>query len=285
MSSLIVGSRGFIGSSLSSHVNQSNLVLIDSEASLKEFAQIKRKIQFNNVYWLAGRAKPSTVAQGPIELHSDFVSLSTFLSNTYIQFERFFFLSSGGCVYGPDSGPFHERSETFAINQYGEIKLLCEKLLIETLKEKSVILRVSNIHGINQAANKSQGIIPHWLADLKDKRPLKIYGSFSDYRDYLSVDDLIRAIMKITELTTVGIFNIGSGEKLSINDVLESFTKVLGYRPSVELFPRRQGDRAGYVLDISKAKEFLGWTPLHSSHLSISATIEVLLQKFQNPKS
>jgi UDP-glucose 4-epimerase len=275
---LVVGSRGFIGSSLVAHLNKDQLVLIEDEISLLRLAETEEVLVFDNVYWLAGSAKPSTSILGPLVQHPDYVSLYKFLTHSFVKFKRFLFLSSGGCVYGLGNSPFHEKSPTNPINQYGELKLLCEQIVTQTHADKSVVFRASNIHGVNQQAKKYQGVIPYWMREVLNGKPLTIYGDLSDYRDYLSVQDLVEAFLKVHESNAFGIFNIGSGETFSINQMLEVFSNVLGFEPRFELHPRRSGDLRGYVLNVSKAKETLGWMPSNNSTISIRATVDLLYQ-------
>ncbi len=281
MPNLIVGSRGFIGSSLVSHLDDERLTLIENQISLLRLVTSGKVRFFDCVYWLAGSAKPATSIDCPLEQHPDYVSLRMFLTNSSIKFERILFLSSGGCVYGSGNLPFHEKSPTHPINQYGELKLLCEQVVTQTHAEKSVIFRASNIHGINQQAKRSQGVIPYWIKAILNDEPLKIYGDLSDYRDYLSVEDLVKAIVKVPNSNSVGIFNIGSGEQFSISQMLETFSDFLGFIPRFELYPRRNGDMRGYVLNVSHAKVTLDWAPSHNSEISIRKTVESIYQSLK----
>ena len=281
MSDLVVGSRGFIGSSLVSHLNKAQLVLVEDKTSLLRLTETEKLLVFDNVYWLAGSAKPSTSILGSLEQHPDYVSLHKFLTHSLIKFECFLFLSSGGCVYGFGDSPFHENNPTHPINQYGELKLLCEQIVTQTYADKSVIFRASNIHGVNQRAEKSQGVIPYWMKDVLNGNPVTIYGDLSDYRDYLSVQDLVKALLLVPNSNSVGIFNIGSGERFSIIQMLETFSRVLGFEPQFELCPRRNADVRGYVLNVSTAKEVLSWVPSQNSKDSIGETVELLYQKLK----
>ena len=281
MPNLVVGSRGFIGSSLVSHLNKDKLVLIEDEISLLRLTETEEVLVFDNVYWLAGSAKPSTSILGPLEQHPDYVSLHTFLTHSLIKFERFIFLSSGGCVYGFGDSPFHENNTTHPINQYGELKLLCEQIVTQIYADNSIIFRASNIHGVNQQAKQSQGVIPYWMGDALSGRPLTIYGDLSDYRDYLSVEDLVKALLQVSSSRHLGIFNIGSGEKFTINQMLNTFSDVLGFVPQFNLRPRRNGDLSGYVLNVSKARDVLGWMPSQFSEVSIRETINLLNQNLK----
>lgn len=283
MPDLIVGSRGFIGSSLVSQLNNGNLVLVEDKASLLRLAT-KGEVQvFDCVYWLAGSAKPATSIDCPLEKHPDYVSLCMFLMSSSVRFERFLFLSSGGCVYGSGNSPFNEKSPTHPINQYGELKLLCERVVTQTHAEKSLIFRASNIHGINQQAKKFQGVIPYWMRDALSGNPLTIYGDLSDYRDYLSVHDLVKALLEVPNYNSTGVFNIGSGEKFTISQMLETFSKVLRSEIRFELRPRRSGEASGYVLNVSKANKLLNWGPSKTSKDSIRETVALLYQNL-NPK-
>jgi UDP-glucose 4-epimerase len=113
-------------------------------------------------------------------------------------------------------------------------------------------------------------LIPNILKSTS-ANPVKIFGvdwETSDgtcIRDYVHVVDLIEA--HIAALATIKessheIINLGSGTGYSVKEVLRAASIALGYEvPSVDS-PRRAGDPAVLIADITKAKEVLGWSPV-----------------------
>ena len=83
-------------------------------------------------------------------------------------------------------------------------------------------------------------------------------------RDYIHVVDLIEAHIKALEKISSGkhrIINLGSGTGHSVEEVISAASKVVGHEIPREYSPRRAGDPAVLVADISRAKSELGWSP------------------------
>lgn len=272
MTDLIVGSEGFIGKALTRKCSLSDTLTIGSPDSFQAFINTQKVRHFNSVYWLAGSAKPSNESLGSPHNHRDFIDLYRFLSTTTV-FNQFVFLSSGGCVYGPGEGPFDEIGSTSPVNFYGQIKLACENLIKSTIESKACILRLSNVHGASQQVKGSQGIIPYWLDAIKNKRKIQVYGSLDDFRDYISISDATTAILTIGEQKLFGTYNIGSGERISLLEILIMIEQAIGYRPEYEILPRRCGDRKGYSLEIGKIKDHSTWRPAIDSQKSLKETM------------
>jgi UDP-glucose 4-epimerase len=215
-------------------------------------------VSFKNVFWVAGSQMPAQKFESVIEDHPDLLNLQNFLDMYKNQVGHFIFLSSGGCVYGPGSGEFSETSSIFPINRYGELKLRCESEITNSLNS-FIILRVSNVFGMGQLPSRSQGVIPHWIQASKNSRPIKVFGSLDSYRDYIDIDSLVEAILASTTIFAKEIFNIGSGEKVSLGQLLEIFREFGKSTQEIEYLKARESDRLGYVLSTAKAEGVLGW--------------------------
>ena len=279
MPNLIVGSRGFIGQHfVELSATQSDL-LIESKSHLVNLLQGVSSYEFDFVYWLAGSVSPSMKLQRPVEMDPDYLLLEKLLKSPLIRFKSFVFLSSGGCVYGSSPEALHESSMLSPINDYGLLKLACEKLIVR-LCENPLILRVSNVHGPNQPTKNSQGVISHWLKAIANHEPITIYGSLESYRDFIHVDDVVNALMKSSEIHSTGIFNIGSGEKTTLGMIVNLLESAFDDEIQLDYRPSRETDRLGYVLDVTKARKFFDWKPKMNSTLSISSTIDHFMKSF-----
>ncbi len=179
---------------------------------------------------------------------------------------KFIFLSSGGTVYGqPFHVPISENHPTDPICSYGITKLAIEKyttLYSNLYNFKSVILRLANPFGERQRLNSSQGVIPVFLNKAMQNIPLEIWGDGSVVRDFLYVSDAIRAILLACNYEgNHSLFNIGSGEGLSINDLIKLIENLLGRDIKVIYKDSRSCDVPTNVLSIERAKNHLLWSP------------------------
>jgi len=177
---------------------------------------------------------------------------------------RVIFISSGGTVYGvPNQIPTPESAATNPITAYGISKLAIEKYLglyeyLYGLEYR--VLRVANPFGPYQIAMKNQGVIAAFLHRALAGNPIEIWGDGSIIRDYVFIDDVVDALMlAATHQGSGRIFNIGSGEGRSLNDIVTAIERLLEQIIPVDHRPGRPVDVPVSVLDTTLAKRELGW--------------------------
>jgi len=184
--------------------------------------------------------------------------------------KKIIFASSGGAIYGNQKKKIYSESDkTNPISPYAISKLTIEKYL-EYYKVQYgmdyLILRYSNPYGQGQNVMGSQGIIPIFLNLIKKEEPIPIFGDGKHIRDYIYIDDLIRATQSIFDKKTKHkIYNIGSGQGATINEVVNLIEKITGKKAEIMNFPRRQVDVKRIVLDTSLIKQVIDFkdiTPL-----------------------
>lgn len=180
------------------------------------------------------------------------------------------FPSSGGTVYAPRQGhsAFVETDPCFASSPYGAQKILLENYLSILTKQNPkisvTVLRISNPYGVLLPIGRKQGFIGVALNKIKHGLPLKVWGGLENVRDYIHVSDLSMAVKcALKEIGRCDVFNIGTGEGHSVNDVLEMFRVVLGRDIDVKTIHSTAADAmpAWNVLNIAKAIDKLGWAP------------------------
>jgi UDP-glucose 4-epimerase len=178
---------------------------------------------------------------------------------------RFVFASSGGTVYGiPMKIPLPETHPTIPISAYGVGKLATERYIqLYGYKHKLEyqILRFSNVYGPGQTGCFGQGVIGAWLYKLLHKQPIQIIKG-DIVRDFIYVTDAADAVTVLVESNTWSdIYNIGSGEGLSLSQLLEMVCDVTGINPQVIMQPSRSMDVPVNVLDISNITRTTNWSP------------------------
>lgn len=190
------------------------------------------------------------------------------------------FASSGGTVYGiPQQVPIGENAATDPISAYGVNKLAVEKYLQLYRHLHGIdcaVLRVSNPFGPLQSPWRRQGLIANTIFKLLVGEPIEIWGDGSVVRDYVYIDDLVEAFVSASLYSGPhNVFNIGSGVGLSVKAVVEEVARVLGVG-NIELTykPSRPADVPINVLDITRAKAELSWSPLTPWSTAIGTTAE-----------
>ncbi len=201
--------------------------------------------------------------------------------------------SSTAAVYGePQQIPIMEEDSAKPTNPYGETKLAMEKMFYWSSLAygiRYVSLRYFNACGadesgeIGEAHNPESHLIPLILqVPLGKREKISVFGT--DYetpdgtciRDYIHVTDLAQAhILAVQYLLDGGdnnIFNLGNGVGYSVREVIDTARKVTGHSIPAEDVLRRAGDPARLVASSEKAKNILGWCPVHNSLEEIIAS-------------
>jgi UDP-glucose 4-epimerase len=191
------------------------------------------------------------------------------------------FISSGGTVYGrPTTLPVGEDHPTEPIVSYGISKLAIEKYLRlyhELHGLEYAVLRVANPYGERQRVNAAQGAVAVFLHRALADQPIQIWGDGSVVRDYIHVSDVVDAFLAAAAYRgSQRVFNIGSGTGCSLNELLGHIESLLGRPVRREYLAARSFDVPASVLDITRAREVLGWSPSVSLRDGLARTIEFL---------
>lgn len=208
-----------------------------------------------------------------------------------------FILSSTCAVYGALETPaaLNESAVIAPLNPYAHAKRMLEIVLEDFTRAydfHAVIFRYFNAAGA--AADFATGewhepethLIPNILraALSEGKAPVKIFGN--DYeiagrdgtavRDYIHVADLadahIRGIGYLDTNRGCHVFNLGTGDGVTVLEVIRATENALGVNIASEMYPRRAGDAPFLVADSSKATKLLGWKPEQSGIENIIRT-------------
>jgi len=219
------------------------------------------------VYHLVSTTVPSTSNRDPVtDIETNLVASVQLLEQMVkANMKRIVFLSSGGTVYGnTKTVPVNEDHPKRPICSYAIVKIAIEHYLhmFEELHGLSpIVLRGSNPYGPRQGHRLVQGFIGVALANMLHNEPVNIWGDGSVVRDYLYVADLAHACVLAGESSVTGVYNIGSGEEHSLNDIVKTIDESVGQAPEVVYEASRSFDVQKIVLDISRAKEALNWQP------------------------
>jgi UDP-glucose 4-epimerase len=286
---IIYGGAGFIGSHIADDLISNNytLTVFDKlNSSRKNVTHILNKItflegDFNNkidirnslegidyVVHLVSSTLPADSNLNPLyDVETNLLSTINLLDECVKQkIKKVIFISSGGTVYGkPLEIPIKETHPTNPNCSYGIVKLAVEKYLelYKSLKGLNYkVLRFANPFGERQNPHLPQGLIIHFLYKIKHRIPLEIWGDGNVVRDYFYIIDGAKAVkLAIKNESHSNIFNIGSGEGYSINQMLDKFRNILSLNFDVNYKPARSFDVPVNILDNSLAREQLKWNP------------------------
>jgi UDP-glucose 4-epimerase len=193
--------------------------------------------------------------------------------------KRIVFVSSGGTIYGvAKQVPTPETAATDPITAYGIDKLTIEKYLALYEHHYSTsfrVLRVANPFGPFQLPVKRQGAIAALVSCAMRDEEFEIWGDGSAVRDYIYVDDVIDALVRVAaDQSEQRVFNIGSGQGRSLNQVIAAVEAQLGAKLRVRRGQSRAIDVPVSVLAIERAASVVGWQPSTPFDVGLGRTIE-----------
>jgi len=199
--------------------------------------------------------------------------------------KKIIYFSSGGTVYGiPRYIPIDEGHRTEPLSAYGIHKLAVEKCLEyygRTYQLNYNILRVSNPYGEGQNPFSNQGVVAVFLAKALMHQPIEIWGDGSVMRDYIFVDDVIIACIKILNYQGKNsVFNVGSGVGYSLQEIIRIIQKTTGSILDINYLAGRVQDVPANILDISLMKKEVKWSP----EITINEGIKKMLSSWNYAK-
>jgi UDP-glucose 4-epimerase len=191
------------------------------------------------------------------------------------------FISSGGTIYGiPSQIPIPETHPTDPLVSYGISKLAIEKYLKlyhELHGLDYAVLRVANPYGERQRTDMAQGAVAVFAKKALAGETIEIWGDGSVTRDYIYIADLIEAfVLAASYQGQERIFNIGGGHGLSLNQLLATLEELLARPVNRRFLPARNFDVHVNILDITRAREVLGWAPRTSFKVGLQRTLQWL---------
>ena len=284
MTILVIGGCGFIGSHIVSELAAGNYSVLVYDTHANDTNST------DGITYINGRFSDLSALESAIEHHhvSHVVHLvSTTLpksSNEDMSFDltsnvvqtlglldlcvkhginKVLFMSSGGTVYGvPQSLPVKETHPTDPTCSYGICKLAIEKYLAlyrHLFGLQYVIIRAANPYGPGQNPLTGQGIIATYVHRIQMALPLEVWGDGSVVRDYFDVRDLANLCRRALFSEHCGVFNAGSGNGASINELIRVLSDLMQIQPQIIYKERRDFDVPTIILDCSRAEQFFDW--------------------------
>jgi UDP-arabinose 4-epimerase len=255
------------------------------EAAVGDIAAVRQAVSTYSIHAVIDLAGSIEVAESVIKplkyYENNFATKVRFLHTLRECGVNAFVFSSTAAVYGePVAIPIAENHPLMPKNPYGWSKRMFEQLLQDFHQAGGpawMALRYFNAAGasadgdIGESHDPETHLIPRaCLAALQQMPALDIFGNNyptpdgTAIRDYVHVMDLAGAHVLAVEALLSGVtpaaYNLGSGDGISIGQIMASFKRLKLNVPH-RFAPRRAGDPVRLVADITAAKRALGWRP------------------------
>ena len=197
-------------------------------------------------------------------------------------------------VYGSlkEGGYFIEKTAYQPSSPYSASKASSDHLVNawnKTFSFPSLITNCSNNYGPYQFPEK---LIPLMIVNALDERPLPIYGTGNNIRDWLYVKDHCDAIYAVLLNGKIGeTYNIGGNEEKSNLEIVNAICKILDelkpsqslktYKDLIKFVDDRPGHDFRYAIDSSKIRNQLGWVPKESFTTGLNKTIHWFIKNYE----
>jgi nucleoside-diphosphate-sugar epimerase len=158
----------------------------------------------------------------------------------------------------------NEEAPLAPVSPYGITKLAAEQLCraySETFNLPYTVLRLFSVYGPRQRPDMGYHI---FIRALLDDEVITVDGDGTDSRSNTYIADCVQGILLAfaeRELSVGQTFNIGGGQEVNVNQVLEMLEELSGRAPRLTYGPRRAGDQRRTVADTTKARTVLGYDP------------------------
>jgi UDP-glucose 4-epimerase len=171
--------------------------------------------------------------------------------------------ASSAAVYGvPQQLPIHEFHDTHPLSIYGLSKLSAEhyiRLYHELYGVQYCVLRYANVYGPRQDSTGEGGVVSIFVDRLVHGQTPIIYGSGNQTRDFVFVKDVARANVLALKGGGNRIFNVCNTTEISINELLNQISSLLGKETVPNYLPEKKGDIFRSILDGTEIRKNLNW--------------------------
>ena len=187
--------------------------------------------------------------------------------------------ASSSSVYGDTPKlPKREDMTPTPLSPYAVTKLTGEhycNVFNEVYGLKTVALRYFNVYGPKQDPYSDYAaVIPKFESRVLRDEPPVIYGDGQQTRDFTFVKDIVTANIRAMKSAATGVFNIASGNRITIQELAELVMKLMDKDPGVILEEPRKGDVLHSLADVSKAKAGFSYEPGYRLETGLEETVK-----------
>lgn len=170
--------------------------------------------------------------------------------------------ASSSSVYGKvEHLPFDEKHPTQPVSPYGVSKLAAEhycRVFYEVYGLPTVSLRYFTVYGPRMRPDLAISIFTEKM--LKNE-PITIFGDGEQTRDFTYIDDIVAINMKLLDTNRADgvVMNIGSGNRISVNDLAKNLKEIVGSSSGISYADVQKGDAEHTLADVGLVKELIGY--------------------------
>jgi nucleoside-diphosphate-sugar epimerase len=265
----ILGSSGFIGSALSSHLKSQQIECVDLDLRTEEI----RDKSLGHVIYAIGEPNFKEKPIQSIDAHV--LKLEKFLEKA--NFESFLYLSSTRIYYGSTST---DEDSSLLVNPlkfdnlYNISKIMGEAICNLSHKQNVRIVRLSNVTGKNFDTNIFLSSI---IYDAITNKEIILKTKLDSKRDYILLEDVVKILPKISMFGKSKIYNVAYGKNLKNSEIVEKIKEITGCTYKVE---KNAKDYSYQPISIQKIQNEFNFNPTSS----ILTKLNEIITAFQKNK-
>ncbi|MBV9021291.1 MAG: SDR family NAD(P)-dependent oxidoreductase [Chloroflexi bacterium] len=249
---------------------------ITDEATLARiFTEIKPEVVSHHA---AQHSVAISIKEPQFDVCVNVLGLLNVLTNcTLVGTGKIIFASSGATYGTPERLPLDEDVPQRPESPYGITKMVAEHYLRYWQQAYGLTytaLRYGNVYGPRQDPSGEAGVIAIFAKRFLSHQAVRIDWDGEQRKDYVYVEDVVRANILALERGHNDIFCIGSGHPVSVNEIYRQLAQITQYEPEIVRAPRRPGDIYLAYFDCSKAARILAWQPTTPFAQGVKATVD-----------
>ena len=194
------------------------------------------------------------------------------------------FTSTGGALYGNDAPlPTGEDRLPAPLAPYGASKWAGEAYVTTWSRAgglEHTVCRLGNVYGPRQSPHGEAGVVAIFSLRLWRGEAPTLYGNGLPTRDYVHVDDVVRALLAASGRG--GVYNVATGVETDVAALYEELQRAAGTSLEPKLAPLREGELERSCMDPSRAREGLGWEAQVTLSDGLRSTYAALVAEFQS---
>jgi UDP-glucose 4-epimerase len=278
----LTGISSFTRCSAAECLDKTGVVLIEGDIRDQETVSQCAKGVDCIVHLAANTGVGPSVEDPRLDMESNVLGTLNTLEAARLNGVKKFIFASSGAPAGEVEPPIHEELPPHPVSPYGASKLAGEgycSAYYRTFGIDTVCLRFGNVYG-PRSKHKSS-VVAKFIRQALSGQTCEIYGDGTQTRDFIYIDDLIRAMLLSMKEDVGGeTFQIATGMERTVGEVAEFIARALdsrGVNMRIEHGQPRLGDVKRNFSDTSKAKRILGWEVETDLEEGIERTIEYFM--------
>jgi len=211
-------------------------------------------------------------------------SLNIISNSLRTNVEKIIYASSGGLSYGePEYIPMDEKHPIRPTSPYGNSKYIVEEYLrmFGNRGLKFTSLRYASVFGPRQNPLGEVGVIAIFIGKLLNKKRPTIFGDGTQTRDFVFIDDVVKANMLAMDQGDNDVFNVGTQKETSVQEIFDAIKELTDSNVAPIYGEERPTDIKRCCLDMTKIKRVMGWSPKYDTKKGLSKTVDYFRGEFK----